>query len=214
MNYRDFRDWENLQKAMFDGEGLYEIPIIKPEHYVDEVQLIDFNQAVKTNSSGGKGKGVHFFIDDYHFVGIWKNIDKYIPILKRFDIVLSPDFSIYTDFPKAIQIYNHYRKHWVGAYLQSKGVTVIPTITWSTPDTFDFCFDGEPKHSTVAVSSVGCMKDDFGRRLFIDGWDEMMKRIEPENVIFYGQMPQEIRGNIIHIAPFADKFKKLKVEGA
>ena len=55
-------------------------------------------------------------------------------MLREFRYVLSPDFSTYTEFPKAIQIYNHYRKHWVGAYLQEAGVNVIPTISLSTED--------------------------------------------------------------------------------
>mgnify|MGYP000668335336 CR=1 FL=1 len=88
--------------------------------------------------------GVHFFIDDYQFNRVWTSPDVYVEMLGRFQAVCTPDFSTYTDFPKAIQIYNHYRKHWLGAYWQAHGMTVIPTISWSDHDSYEWCFDGEP----------------------------------------------------------------------
>lgn len=97
---------------MFDGVGEYDIPIIEPEDY-HTVNWIGFNSAQATQKRAGKG--VHFFLDDYHFERLWRYPDKYINLLKSYDFVMSPDFSTYTDFPKALNIYNHYRKHWIGA---------------------------------------------------------------------------------------------------
>ncbi len=37
----------------------------------------------------------------------------------------------------------------MGAYFQHYGITIIPTVSWSTKDSFDFCFDGIPKGATV-----------------------------------------------------------------
>ena len=211
MNYRETKNYENLQRRIFDGVGAYGIPAIEPEHFSGDCNFISFNYAKTTKD--GTGKGVHFFIDDYQFNRLWNNIDTYIPILSRFDWVMTPDFSTYTDFPKAIQIYNHYRKHWVGAYLQEAGVRVIPTISWSTPDSFAWCFDGEPDGGTVAVSSVGCMNSVEKRRLFLAGYTEMVSRLHPGSIIFYGDVPEECMGNIVRIRPFTDKFKEAKCDG-
>lgn len=137
----------------------------------------------------------------------------YIDILKKFKYVMTPDFSTYTDFPKAIQIYNHYRKHWVGAYMQMNGIKVIPTISWSTPDSFEWCFDGEPEGGTVAVSSVGCMNSKEKKTLFLNGYHAMVERLRPESIIFYGNVPEECKGNIVHIKAFSDKFKEAKCNG-
>lgn len=82
-------------------------------------------------SSKQNNCGVHFFLDDYQFQRLWNTPDRYIESLQKFSCVLSPDFSLYTDYPTALQIYNHYRKHWIGAYLQLYGIEVIPTICWS-----------------------------------------------------------------------------------
>lgn len=87
---------------------------------------------------------MHFFLDDCQFNRCWNNPDRYVEILKRFKCVLSSDFSLFTDFPKALQIYNHYRKHWLGAYWQMHGIEVIPTLCWSDEESFAWCFDGEP----------------------------------------------------------------------
>lgn len=160
-----------------------------------------------------KGKVCHFFIDDYQFQRLWSNIDTYVPMLQEFDYVLTPDFSLYLDYPKAIQIYNHYRKHWVGAYMQMLGIKVIPTIAWSDKESFNWCFDGEPEGGTVAVSSVGCMKNKDSKKLFIDGYKEMISRLHPETIIFYGGIPDECKGNIVRVKAFTDKFKEAKCNG-
>ncbi len=34
------------------------------------------------------------------------------------------DFSMYTEMPVALQLYNCFRNRWTGAYLQQNGITV------------------------------------------------------------------------------------------
>lgn len=126
--YRQQRNYENLNKALFDGVGAYGIPEIAP-YDIDNVEnWISFNFAKTCEEP--EIHGLHFFLDDYQFNRVWTSPDVYLPMLQRFQVVCAPDFSTYTDFPKAIQIYNHYRKHWLGAYWQSHGIRVIPTISF------------------------------------------------------------------------------------
>lgn len=147
--YRTERNYENLNKGIFPGAGRYDIPILRPELTTAE-NWISFNYAKGCEEPSEHG--VHFFVDDYQFNRIWAHPDNYLSMMARFDTVCTPDFSTYTDFPRIIQIYNHYRKHWLGAYWQAHGIKVIPTISWSTPDSFAWCFDGEPIGGAVAVS--------------------------------------------------------------
>lgn len=139
--YKKSRNYENLNKFIFDGIGQYGIPEIKPQSFTVD-NWISFNFARSCDEP--EKHGIHFFIDDYQFMRLWKNPDAYLNMLSKFQAVCTPDFSTYTDFPVAIQIYNHYRKHWLGAYWQQHGVNVIPTISWSDKSSFDWCFDGEP----------------------------------------------------------------------
>lgn len=204
------RNYENLTKKIFKGIGQYQVPAIKPTQYTG-CKWVGFNYAAGIYKR--KGKGIHFFLDDYQFKRLWNEPDHYTAMLQDFDYVMAPDFSLYTDFPKAVQIYNHYRKHWLAAYWQSKGVNVIPTIGWSDEESYEWCFDGEPKHCCVAISSVGCMMNQNSKKLFLAGYEEMIKRLEPEQIIFYGKVPDECKGNIVRIKAFQEKFNEVQCNG-
>ena len=71
--------------------------------------------------------------------------------------------------------------------MQDYGMTVIPTVSWSTEESFAFCFDGLPQNGTVAISTVGVMKDKKAKELFYDGLDEMIARIHPKYILIWGQ---------------------------
>lgn len=93
--------------------------------------------------------------------------------------------------------------------MQEIGCRVYPTILWSDKSSYDFCFDGEPRHATVCVSSVGTQKYSETKRLFLSGYEKMMEVLEPETILFYGIIPKECKGNIIPIKPFQDRFKEM-----
>lgn len=152
--------------------------------------------------------GIHFFIDDYRFENAWNQPERHIETLRQFASVLSPDFSMYTDMPHALQLYNHYRKQWLSAYWQQMGINIIPTISWSDPQSFEFCFEGVPRQSIVAVSSVGCMKIREAREAFSRGYEEMMRRLDPCAVLYYGIKHYDGAEIIDMGEPFYSKFEK------
>ena len=184
------RQCENMDKASFEGVGKYEVPRILPMEIEEPVEMIGFNFAAKHRHP--EKVGVHFFLKDYQFSRLWTSPDIYTDMLRKFRFVCTPDFSMFTDFPLALQINSHYRKHWLGAYWQSKGITVIPTICWSDERSFDWCFDGEPENSTVAVSSVGTQMERRAKSLFLLGYEQMISRLQPKMVLFHGRIPGEI----------------------
>ncbi len=205
--YRQTRNYENINKGVFDGVGAYGIPRLTPSDCtVDE--FIGFNYAKSCKHP--ENKGVHFFVDDYQFLRCWTNPEAYLGLLRQFKCVFTPDFSTYTDFPLAIQIYNHYRKHWLGAYWQANGINVIPTISWSSKESFDWCFDGEPIGGCVAVSSVGTQVNKDTARLFAVGYAEMLARLQPKMIFFYGIIPDGCDGNIFPLTAFQEKFRKMR----
>ena len=202
--YKQERNYENLNKRIFEGAGKYGIPVLESAiFHVDN--WISFNYAKSCEEP--RQHGIHFFIDDYQFIRLWKNPDTYLPMLKQFQAVCTPDFSTYTDFPFAVQIYNHYRKHWLGAYWQEYGIKVIPTISWSDESSFDWCFDGEPVGGMVAVSSVGTQHNKTATRLFELGYAEMMRRLKPSHVVMYGNIPDSCFGNVIPVRAFTTKWR-------
>ena len=207
--YRQERNYENLNNGIFEGTGDFDIPSLNPIQLVDTKEFIGFNYA-KTCKIPLE-KGVHFFVDDYQFTRVWNQPNNYLELLARFSVVCTPDFSTYTDFPRAIQIYNHYRKHWLGAYWQRNGITVIPTISWSDEKSFDWCFDGEPVGGAVAVSSVGTQLNAQSKELFLLGYSEMLKRLKPSQVVFYGRVPEAcMADNVLPILAFQEKHRQKK----
>lgn len=199
-------NFENLNRFIFSGVGRYDIPQIDPVKMYPQGEFIPMNYANSAKSPASKI--VHCFVDDYQFIRYWNRPDNYMQKLSRFAGVCSPDFSTYTDMPLAMQIYNHYRKHWLAAYWQLHGITVYPTISWSNENSFEWCFDGEPIGGVVSVSSVGTQKGKESKRLFLKGYDEMMKRLEPLWVIFYGYVPEECDWNVIRVKPHYEEIVK------
>ena len=189
-------------------EGEFDIPFIMPEPYVD-AEYIPFNYAGSTWYKREE-RGIHFFVDDYQFQCLWSAKEKYASMLKQFKVVLTPDFSPYYDWPIMVQRWNHYRKHLLGAWMQSIGCRVYPTITWSDERSLEWCFDGEPYRATVCVSNVGMQKNEENRRLFLVGYERMMEVLEPETILFYGKVPNECYGNIVPIEAFTKRFREMK----
>lgn len=162
--------------------GFYQIPTLEPTSYIPE-DLIGFNYMLSTDR---RDAGIHFFIDDYQFRRCYERPETYIEKLKEFPCVLTPDWSLYTDMPMAMKIYNVFRSRLFGQMCQDAGIQVIPTLQWAGADTFQFVFDGLPHGSTVAVSTVGVMKDDTAAGLWSAGMKEALKRLRPKTVILYG----------------------------
>ena len=190
------RNGHNLELGTFSLDGPFGIPKLVPAHLDDRISWIPFNCVMSDRQRGAHG--VHFFIDDYLFQRTWNDPCRYAHLLSGYQAVMTPDFSMFTDYPVAVQLYNHWRKHQLGAYWQSLGLTVIPSICWSDHDSYAWCFDGEPVGGTVAVSSVGTQKNPLARTLFLDGYSEMMRHLQPEKIIFFGDVPAECTGCIEH----------------
>ena len=203
--------FENTEKALYNGVGKYGIPQIYPVTYEGQADFLRFDYLLREKHR--ETKTIHFFQHDYIFARLWYHPRKYMAALKECEYVMTPDFSIYTDFPMSLNIYNHYRKHWLGAYMQENGIRVIPTISWATPESYDWCFDGEPEGGTVAVSSVGCMDSKEKKELFISGYLEMVNRLHPESILFHGTVPKECNGNIVRIKTLREEFREAMCDG-
>ena len=187
MNYRNTRFYHNLEKRAYEGVGEYQFPQIAPVSMdCDGYPLVGFNYA-KTEKQPGD-KILHFFLDDYQFERVWNNPDAYLGILSRFKAVISPDFSLYFDFPKALQVYNNYRRQWCGAYWQDNGITVIPTVRWGDESTYEWCFDGMPRESLVCISTVVGIKEKDVRDKWLKGYHKALEVLNPSQILFYGKV--------------------------
>ena len=169
-------------------------PIIKPLLEVPEnLSTVSFNYV--TSNRPEYDKWVHFYINDFLFNRVWNNPTKYLQILKKYPGVFSPDFSLFRDTPYPIQMFNHYRRQWCGVYWQANGITVIPNVRWSDEKSYEWCFDGVPKHSVISVSAIGSMKEPTARYLFYKGYEKALEVLEPKLVLL--RAPEKYQDELI-----------------
>lgn len=181
--------------GIMDNENVsdfWQMPIIKNDNFIPS-KLIGFNYA---KTSKEKNVGIHFYLDDYQFERLWNNPEEYVDILKQYECILSPDFSLYMDMPMPMKIWNIYRSRLIGQYYQSQGIKVIPTLSWAEEETFEFCFEGIPKGSIVSISTIGVKKNKEALKIWKTGVDELIKRIEPSTILIYGGKLDYDYGNI------------------
>lgn len=164
-----------------EAHGRFAMPILKATNYKPDM-LIGFNEMLTTKRNDC---GIHFFLDDYQFERVWRRPEYYLSKMRDFQCIFTPDFSLYTDMAIPVQIWNVYRSRLIGQIAQKKGLTVIPTVSWSTEDSFQFCFDGLPKDGTVAISTIGIKKGEK-LKLFSAGVEAMIDKIRPNRILIYG----------------------------
>nr|DAU93843.1 MAG TPA: ParB protein [Caudoviricetes sp.] len=172
----------DIQSRCEFTKDFWQMPIIRNDGFVPE-ELIGFNYA---KTSEKKNVGIHFYLDDYQFERVWNYPEKYVELFQEYDCILSPDFSLYTDMPMPMKVWNVYRSRLIGAYYQSYGIPVIPTLSWAEKETFDFCFKGIPKGSIVSISTIGIKKDKDAMKIWLDGVTEMLKTVNPKTLLIYG----------------------------
>lgn len=180
-----------------DFDGIFEIPIIKkPKKYIIPNGLVPFSKREKADP---KFFAVCEYENDVEFRDVLINPDVYIEILKRYQGFVAPDCSVYRDMPLAIQITNIYRSRAIGYCFQKHGVYVVPCVRWGDERTYTrkflperIAFKGVEKHSIVSVGSYGQLKDKVNRYYFEAGMDAMMEELEPEVVLVYSKMPDNI----------------------
>ena len=186
-----------FMRNSFKTSGKWDIPIIKKQDIpLDNVRLIAYSDTRQNDRPENTACGVHFFIDDYRFTGIYNNPEKTLRKLSQYAFLCTPDYSTYSDMDYWRQLESVAHSRWVGAYWQRKGLIVIPTVSWSDAKSYGFCFDGIEKGSIVAVGMIGCKHSKIS---FLHGYNAMLERDEPSAIICLGKPFAEMQGNIIAV---------------
>ncbi len=169
-------------------DGVLEIPVIKPIDHLPN-RLISFSKAMNSDEYD---QWVHFYEDDYGFERVWNKPNKYLPKLKKFNGIITPDFSLYRDMPLVMQQWNTYRGKALGHWWQSQGMKVIPNIRTSDERSFLFSCYGAPHGSVISMGTHGCLRSHEDRELFKNGLKYIIKALEPSCIIIYGALPRDI----------------------
>lgn len=189
--------WDKLNmQYRFPSDNKYGIPNLTAPTIVELPEpptcLIPYNLRVRSDL-GYRDAAMHFFIDDYRFELTWTKPQQAFERVNKAWLVLTPDFSLYADFPLVAQIWNTYRNRWCGAFWQARGLVVVPSVAWSDDKSYDFCFEGIESGSPVAIATQGIKWDEDTRIRFEEGYREMLVRLNPRFVICYGKLDEAIK---------------------
>ena len=220
-------------RLIFESVGRWGIPVLQPCSFVPETlaawhdpkqraHAAEIMTCQEVDTSSGRVKtltrprgALHFFVDDYRFEKVWSKPELTYERVAEVGAALSPDFSMWRDMPAAVQLWQVYRSRWCAAFWQHLGVEVIPTATWGGENTYEFCFDGIPQRSTVAISMLGVRK--AGRQLFLNGLKSLISHCNPSLILSYGgispSMLDEISTPVREYETSLDMFRRNKIGG-
>lgn len=176
----------------------YDMPVL---HKIEESQLdIEKMEPIgikSVNLKQDNSKKIAMpFCYDKELLRYWHDPLKYIPTFQSVMVIGTPDYSVYPEMNINEVRHNIYMSRWLGCLWQTYGCTVIPAVAWWNEDTHDICFSGLEKESIVMISTIGCMKN---QDVFINGFNEMKKRIAPPLIIVYGKMINGMTGRFVNI---------------
>ena len=178
-------------------EGSFDMPVVGN---FDDISNIDYIALFSDTSEYKKTENtaVCFYQYDHVFDGIHglynsivykdeKRLAKYRERFKDVKWIVAPDYSLFGDFPNALQIFNVYRSRVCICWLASNtNAKIIPNVRWSLPFTFEYSFDGIMKGSNIAIGLVGLTKGNDNRSMFLEGFKKMIDTIQPKAILVYG----------------------------
>lgn len=193
--------------CLFETDNKYGFPIVKTSEDFEVSDLIPFNLC-KQKKKEDLDKGVHFFLDDYKFEQIWTRPRDYIQMFSEYGNIVSPTFSIWSNQPYALNLFNMYRSRWCTRFFQEMGVNVLVDVRWSDESSYDYAFSGIEKNTPVIVNTVGTKYLD-NRKMFIEGFYEMLRVLEPNKLFVYGEyMPVDFEKYFDEVTYFESFWKK------
>ncbi len=206
-----------VQNNMHLAEGLqfterYGLPILNAYHGRTDLNYIPYSAR---SENPYKDAALCFFEDDYKFAtATWDKLDQTTFKLAReqkYQCLCTPDHSLYVDMPKATNLWNIYKSRFAGAFWQRCGFDVIPTASWGNADSFEYCFEGLPSHSVIAICGIGHNWCAAAHELWIMGIHSLESHLQPSEILVYGgpTMIPDTHTPIKFITPYVKtKFKK------
>lgn len=170
--------FDKLKTSLIDFDGDY--PVIGSTHISSIKKIVASNYSTQRVL---KDCTISMFIDDYALERYFNNPIKYVSLFSECSSVMTPDYSLLINMPKPMQMWQVYRNRFVGYIWERNGIKVIPTVSWSNEDSFEYAFNGIKKHSVVAVSNIGC-RNDNQKSFFDNGLNAMIDVIKPTKIVF------------------------------
>lgn len=205
---------ETLGNAKFTGK--YEFPEM-PGVCLDALpdRILPFD---RVGSDLRPGDWIHFYVHDKRFYRFLERRDFYLSRLKDVAGFIGTDNSMYRDLPLAEQIHSCYLNRAIDYYLHTKGKIVVPNVSWGDWRTYEFCCDGLPRNSTVAMSTYGCSRTRTDKFKFEESFIFCVKTLRPYNIVLHGSLWRSLEEvaeaygiRFLHLPSWRDGVKRNEV---
>ena len=194
--------------AKFDREN--GMPVIKKKNpkqmNIEQGKFLNLSNLKKANENSI----ILTFVDDNKLNRLWNNPLNYVSKFRGCLAVITPDFTIQKKMDLPLISSNVYKNRWLGCTYQQYGINVIPSISWAGKETYDICFSGFETNSIVAISTIGC-RGKSERKVFLEDYNELLKRKSPSLVICYGGIIRGMSGRILPVE-YKEGFSNRKYE--
>lgn len=184
-----------LEQLSFEGD--YDMPVVGSFEDISKINYLalysDLQDYNKTDETC-----VVYYQYDHVFDGIHglynsiiyqdeERLNKFRERFKNVKYIVSPDYSLFGDFPNALQIFNVYKSRVCLAWLKvNTNAIVIPNVRWTFKFSYEYCFDGIKKGSNIAVGVLGQMHHKDNKKMFLEGLKQAIDIIEPKAILVYG----------------------------
>ena len=87
--------------------GRWDVPLLHKQSLdTSDIKLVTCSDTRANDRPENTKKGVHFFVDDYRFNGIYDHPERTISRYSQYAFLLSPDYSTYSDMSMWRQLEN------------------------------------------------------------------------------------------------------------
>ena len=163
----------------------FDMPIITANYSIPTVTYTTPFDRIRAKTAN-KDSIVVFYINDDRFAHRLTHPWDYTDLLKQFHGVIAPDLSQYINMDYASRLSNNYWNKVFAAHWQKQGINIYPNVTWSLPDSYEYSVAGLPRHSVIAINSMGILKYNFSIALWLNGYHYMLEKLEPICILRYG----------------------------
>lgn len=179
LTYNNMHLAKNMQFTEENG-----IPIVN--RYTGPVDFNVFPFAERKKHSGIQ-EGLHFFTDDYKYCSaITANLERTTYSMINYDFLYEPDCSLYVGDKKGFNIQSIIISRFAAAYWQSCGFNVIPVASWGDVNSFEYCFEGLPTESVIAVCGIGHSHCTAAKTLWEYAINTLVTLKHPTHLIIFG----------------------------
>lgn len=170
-----------------------QLPRLAPYNGPVDLPVVRFKDR---NKQPGHGRAVALFPNDHTIASSWSHLERVTREIIDYQLAFAPDYSLYLDDDRwrKQNEYNVYKSRAVAAWWQHCGLNVVPVATWGSARSFDYCFEGLPRDSVIAVCGTSHGHCAAAHELWSMALRELERRCAPTLIVVYGGKPCQIEG--------------------